>query len=378
MGKGADVIRDESEANVPNGWEIKAGKGNDKFYISNGSNKQLHGQDGNDYFELTNGECYDVKGGLGNDTFVVSGGTTHYIECNGGNDVVTTTDGDQNIIYGNDGNDTFTVTGGNKNKFYGGEGRDTFNTFNGKSNEFYGGDENDTFTINGSKLNKFYGNNGDDVFNVNGSQMVSIFGENDISDYSESDYGNDTYNINTKSETDIVSISDYTGKNTINISNGFKGYVSAGTYTVGDAEYKLKFDKSYKLTSSANVNNDGTIKTNDSNITIYRNFEKENGNFDSQMARFIINTQNELSNDEGTIDIIDRAIDVEYSALTSVNVGGKNYTLNLDNLKQELVAWFSTRDYADSNAVFTGGDANDIQSLMAVYTNDTASCFVKV
>ena len=42
-----------------------------------------------------------------------------------------------------------------------------------------------------------------------------------------------------------------------------------------------------------------------------------------------------------------------------------------------VVAWFSTRDYADSNAVFTGRDATDIQSLMAVYTKDTASCFVK-
>ena len=67
------------------------------------------------------------------------------------------------------------------------------------------------------------------------------------------------------------------------------------------------------------------------------------------------------------------------STIEKFSFGGKNYTLNLNELQGHLAAWFKadTKGYTDSQAVFTGGDANDIQSLMAVYTKDIAGCFVK-
>ena len=116
------------------------------------------------------------------------------------------------------------------------------------------------------------------------------------------------------------------------------------------------------------------LTTSDSNITLYLNFLKNEGFVSGTSCYFITNVKDEIS--DKSID--DRYVMVETDAFTSANVGGKNYTLNFDKLQQDLVAWFTDHStYADSNAVFTGGDANDIQSLMAVYTKDTAECFIK-
>ena len=272
LGSGDDIIKDESEANVINGWSMNTGLGNDKFYISNGTNKQMNG---------------------------------------GG------------------GNDTFTI-------------------YSGNSHKIYGGDDNDTFNIKGGTSTQIYGEQGDDTYNLN-------------------------------MQTGSVTITENDGTNTINVAKKYEGVASAYKNISTDATYSVKFDKSYKLTSSANVDVDVIKTTSDSNITLYRDFyynsESETGYFSpGAMYQFITNVKDEIS--DKTID--DRYVQVAANALSSVNIGGENYNINLDELQGHLVAWFTDHStYADSNAVFTGKDANDIQSLMAVYTKDTANCFIK-
>ena len=157
------------------------------------------------------------------------------------------------------------------------------------------------------------------------------------------------------------------GNNKINVSKNYNGAAAiinfAGT---------LSFDKSYKLTNASNVKTDGSLNTSNLSITVYSNYTKNTQTFTTADILLIKNVSDEISDKQ----INNRTIGFD-STVEKFSFGGKNYTLNIDNLKQDLVAWFSTRDYADSNAVFTGGDANDIQSLIAVYTKDTASCFVK-
>ena len=321
LGDGADTIKDSSDSTATVGG-IRAGKGNDKFYISNGSNKQLWGEAGNDYFEITSGTSHQVVAGAGNDTVKVIGGDSHQIDANDGNDTIIVSGGSGHVINGYGGKDTFTISTGDSCKLYGGDDNDTFNITGGTSTELYG------------------------------------------------EAGNDIYNLNM--QTGSVTITENDGKNTINVAKGYKGVASVYKYVETNATYNVKFDKSYKLTSSANVVDD-VITTTDSNITLYRNFLKDEGFAPGASYRFITNVQDEIS--DKSID--DRYVNVAANAFTSANVGGKNYTLNFDKLQEDLVAWFSTRDYADSNAVFTGGDANDINSLMAVYTKDTAECFIK-
>ncbi len=268
---------------------------------------------------------WEMRSGGGNDKYYVSNGSKKTMRGGNGNDYFEITSGSQYNVYGNNDKDTFTVTGGNSHKIYGGDGSDTFN-------------------IKGGNLIQFYGQDGDDIYNLNMKSGLAI-------------------------------IDDNAGKNTVNVAKGFKG--TASVEKSGTAELNLKFDKSYKLTSGSNVKN-GVIKTNDSNITLYRNFSKTGDFVENWGMQLITNVKDEIS--DKTID--DRFIDIGYddSAPTNINVGGKNYTLNLDQLKSDLTAWFNadTKGYTDSKAVFTGGDANDINSLLAVYTKDTASCFVKV
>lgn len=343
LGSGSDIIRDTSDADVPNGWKILAIEGNDKFYVSNGTNKQLYGGDGNDYFEITNGSGYEIYGNRDNDTIILKSGDSH-------------------SVFGGDGNDTINVNGGTNYNIKGEAGKDTFKITGGSGSKIYGGDDNDTFTITGGNGGRIYGGEGNDIFNIKGGVTNFIYGDN----------GDDIYNLNMKSG--IAIIEDDAGKNTVNVAKNFKG--SASVMETGTAEIDLVFDKSYKLTTSANVKN-GVIKTNDSNITLYRNFSKTGDFVDGWGMQLITNIKDEISDKS----INGRFIDIGYGAGTpNLNVGGKNYTLNLDQLKSDLVAWFSQEahsGYADSAAVFSGKNTTDIQSLMAIYTADTKGCFVK-
>ena len=408
LGTGNDIIYTSSIVEETN--TIYAGGGNDKIYISAGK-KRFEGEAGNDYFELSGGSGHSIDGGDGNDTIDIKEGVTtdkinsieggqgkdtfnieggkSTIEANEGNDIINLKNGTENTIYGNAGADTFNISGGNENNIhgdtegdifnitggennsiYGDDGKDNFIVSGGTSNNIYGGETNDIFTINGGYLNHYYGGNGSDTFNIKGGKFTYIDG--DIG----TETGDDIYNLNTKSEDSFVLVNDSSGNNTINVSKGYKGASSFSS--TGSAKFSLNFDKSYKLTNGSNVKSD-VVKTTDSNITIYGKFVYNNTTpadsyFDEGWGyQFIVNAQNEIKDNE----INNRFINGTFNSLSSVKIGGLDYTLNLDQLKSDLVAWFSTRDYADSNAVFTGGDEADINSLMAVYTKDTADCFIK-
>ena len=380
LGKGNDIITHSSEENGSSNIGVKAGAGNDKFYISNGFYKKFYGEEGNDYFEITSGEGHDAKGGKGNDTFIVSDGDSHKIHGEEGNDTITVSGGDSRIIYGDEGKDTITVIDGKNNKVYCGEGddtiivkggntntingnlgKDTFTISGGSGNIINGYEDNDTFTISGGNGNYIYGDVGNDTFNINGGFASWIYGED----------GDDIYNLNTKLTSDSAFISDGVGNNKINVSKNYKGYVYASNF--GGSNDVLSFDKSYKLTNANNIKKDGSLNTKNSDITLYVNYIKSSEIFGTGDIRLIKNVNDEISDKELNNHIV--AFD---STIEKFSFGGKNYTLDLNALKADLVAWFTDHStYADSNAVFTGGDANDINSLMAVYTENTANCFIK-
>lgn len=411
LGAGNDIIKNSSTAEDPN--TIYAGGGNDKIYISAGD-KNVEGEEGNDYFELSGGSGHSVNGGDGNDTFDIKEGVTtdkinsieggkgkdtfnieggkSTIEAMEGDDIINLKKGSENTIYGQQGVDTFNISGGSENNIHGNVGNDVLNitggennsiygdddedkfiVSGGKSNEIYGGEANDIFTITGGYLNHYYGGNGSDTFNIKGGKYTYIDG--DIG----SETGDDIYNLNTKSEDSFVLVNDSSGNNTINVLKGYKGFSSFSS--TGSAKFSLNFDKSYKLTNGSNVKSD-VVKTTDSNITIYGKFvynktTPADSYFDESWGlEFIVNTQNELKDNV----INDRVISCVEGSLSNLKVGGVDYTLNLDQLKSDLVAWFSMdahSGYADSKAVFDGKNETDINSLMAVYTKDTADCFVK-
>lgn len=411
LGTGNDIIYTSSIVEETN--TIYAGGGNDKIYISAGK-KRFEGEAGNDYFELSGGSGHSIDGGDGNDTIDIKEGVTtdkinsieggkgkdtfnieggkSTIQGNEGNDIINLKKGVGNTIYGNAGadtfnitggsgnylhgdveNDTFTINGGESNSIYGEDDEDNFIVSGGTSNDIYGGEANDIFTINGGYLNHYYGGNGNDTFNIKGGKFTYIDG--DIG----TETGDDIYNLNTKSEDSFVLVNDSSGNNTVNVSKGYKGASSFSP--TGSTKFSLNFDKSYKLTNGSNVKSD-VVKTTDSNITIYGKFVYNNTTpadsyFDEGWGyQFIVNAQNEIKDNE----INNRFINGTFSSLSSVKVGGVDYTLNLDQLKSDLVAWFSMdahSGYADSEAVFDGKNEADINSLMAVYTKDTADCFIK-
>ena len=268
------------------------------------------------------------------------------------------------------GNDKYYVSNGSKKTMKGGNGNDYFEIISGSQYQVYGNNDNDTFTITGGNSHKIYGGDGSDTFNIKGGKFIYIYG-----DWNTGENGDDIYNLKTKTEGDFVIVSDTAGNNKINVSKNYKCYSDfSGS---NDAKFSLNFDKSYKLTSGGNVKNN-IVKTNDSNITMYMNFKNDgNKDFDPTWGyEFIVNAQNEISDN----DLLDRVVNTSKNSLTSVNVGGTNYTLDLNQLKSDLVTWFSDAShssYADSETVFYGSNEADKQSLMAVYTKDTAGCFVK-
>ena len=342
LGTGNDIIYTSSIVEETN--TIYAGGGNDKIYISAGK-KRFEGEAGNDYFELSGGSGHSIDGGDGNDTIDIKEGVT--------TDKI-------NSIEGGKGKDTFNIEGG-KSTINANEGNDIINLKNGTGNTIYGNAGADTFNITGGSGNYLHGDVENDIFNINGGFANWIYGED----------GDDIYNLNTKLTSDSAFISDGAGNNKINVSKNYNGYVYA--YSFGGSNDVLSFDKSYKLTNANNIKTDGSINTNNSSITVYSNYTKDTQTFATADIMLIKNVNDEISDKELNNHIV--AFD---STIEKFSFGGKNYTLDLNALKADLVAWFTDHStYADSNAVFTGGDANDIQSLMAVYTENTANCFIK-
>ncbi|MBQ9244756.1 hypothetical protein IJ182_00645 [bacterium] len=287
------------------------------------------------------------------------------VQLGAGADTITNSSivNETNSMYSGAGNDKFYISNGKTKRAYGEKGNDYFEIISGSLHYAYGEEGNDTFNVKAGSGHKLYGADGKDTFNINGGSVIWAYG----------DEGDDIYNINLTEYGQSAILSDSAGNNKINIGKNYKGIIAVNDFN--GANDTLSFDKSYKLTTSNNINSDGTLNTSDSNVTIYSNYTKSTGAFNTVDIQFITNLKDELQNNK-----IDQRFVAADSTIEKYSFGGKNYTLNLDNLKQDLAAWFSAdghTGYTDSASVFTGGDANDIQSLMAVYTKDTANCFVK-
>ena len=279
------------------------------------------------------------------------------------NQTVNVLDGSsKNKFYGSDVSEIYNITGGEDNELYGGEGNDIFNIKDG-SNFVRGNEGNDTFNITGGTDNIVLGGDGVDTFNIKGGGAT-------LAQY-KGEVGDDIYNLY---KADSATIIEYNGTNTYNIKKGYSGKTRIW-YQVTKTTDKMVFDKSYKLTNANNVKND-VITSNSSNVTIYSNYDTSNTNSFGEEIIFTVDVKNEIKD-----KVIDNDKSIQLltpNMVAKYNIGGKNYTLDLTTLKQDLAGWFTDHSsYTNTNDVFTGGDETDINSLMAVYTKDTAGCFVK-
>ena len=138
---------------------------------------------------------------------------------------------------------------------------------------------------------------------------------------------------------------------------------------------KYTFDKNYKLTNTKNVNND-IIVTDKNSLTLYCTYADSDGST-STFKTLTMNIEEEIKGTDRSFD--NSSIFINSNGGT-YNIGGKNYKLDLTTLKQDLAGWFDNHGaYANKSTdyVLSNGSEADINSLMAVYTKDTAGCFVK-
>ena len=390
--------------------KIDTGKDTDNIFIHGGTNNYISTGDAKDFVHIfaeatTEGTTSTIKTGKGNDGIDIKGGI-NYIYAGAGKDEIIIQDG-SNTVNGEAGKDTVKISGG-INTVYGGsdiitisggtntinansdtinisagdntlnlkKGKSTINIetsslettinssiknqvinlINGSSNTINGGDAAEIYNIKNGSGNKINGGAGNDTFNITGGSLLEINGG----------AGNDIYNLTSSEQYSFIY--DNEGVNTYNIKKDYSGRMQIIN---GSNKDKLVFDKSYKLSNASNVSDD-VITTNGSTVTLYCNYTSSSDSFGGDKS-FIFDMGNEISDKNLNNNIVKI-----YSDNYSYSIGAKNYTLDLNSLKQDLAAWFTDHStYADSSAVFSGGDTNDINSLMAVYTKDTASCFVK-
>ena len=183
--------------------------------------------------------------------------------------------------------------------------------------------------------------------------------------------GDDIYNLYVGGS---VEITDKEGTNTFNVKKGYSG-MSEITETTSTS--KIVLDKSYKLTNSKNVQKDSSnndiVVTNNNSVTIFGLYSKNTGDFQDDSLSLMFDAQNEIENK----DFVDNIIFNDTAEIYNVN--GTNYKLDLTQLKSDLASWFNAHSsYSGTLAVFKSTTPiEDINSLMAVYTKDTADCFVK-
>ena len=401
-GSGVDTIISSGGQNI-----IYSGAGKDKIVLTSGTNSiYADGDivsiiDGNNAIHtVKGGNKINVQGGTLNRIYLEKGNNTVNIKATTDEDVSSNADinitagkntiniegklnktwvnstlknqtvnvlegSSKNKFYGSDVSEIYNITGGVDNELYGREGNDIFNIKNG-SNFIYGDEGNDIFNITGGVDNILYGGDGVDTFNIKGGggSQVQYKGDN----------GDDIYNLYNSSSATII---EYNGSKTYNIKKGYSGKTQIW-YQVEKTTDKMVFDKSYKLTNANNVKND-VITSNSSNVTIYSNYDTSDVNSFGDEIIFTVDVKNEIK--DKVIDNDKSIVLLTPDMITTYNVGGKNYTLDLTTLKQDLAGWFTGHSaYANKSTdyVLSNGSEADIQSLMAVYTKDTADCFIKI
>ncbi len=373
-GKGDDYISIAGGENT-----IYGGTGKDSIVIDGGYNT-VYG--GGDTIDLDNGEnviyaCGDaisITNGKnkiytkkGNNEINVGGGTTgtsNIINLSKGNNTVNlvekTAQATVNITSGKN-----TINVNNIDQLLVKSTAKTYQTL--KVNGCSGSDivfdvkKGSCNILDGSSSNDIYGGSNGETFNIKGGSYNNLNGKG----------GNDIYNIYVGADSKIT---DTEGTNTFNVKKGYSGMSEILNTT---ATSKIVLDKSYKLTNSKNVQKDSSnndiVVTSDNSVTIFGVYSTISGDFNDDSLSLIFNAQNEITDKNFDDNII-------YNDTAGIyNIGGKNYKLDLTQLKSDLANWFDTHsDYKTTLSVFKSSTPiEDINSLMAVYTKDTAGCFVK-
>lgn len=364
LGSGKDIIKINSTHST--GVITNLGAGNDTVTVINATSKSFYGEKGNDIFTMTAGTTVLLDGGDGKDKFTISNCTSS--RFNGGNDADTFIfeAGTGTNVYGGFGKDIFTINGGDGNIFFGEEDNDVFNVKAGTCG-VSGGDGNDTFNIEGGTV-EIAGREGNDIINIKGGSGHKINGES----------GDDTYNLFIGANSDIT---DSEGNNIYNIKNKYSG--KATIYNSSNLS-KVVLDKGYKLSSLKNVSDNNSVSTDGKTVSIWTNYilainpetGKPYGMGNSKSVSLIFDIQDNIENNHNNRITVYNAED-----MGTYTIGGKNYTLNLDKLQQDLTAWNTQYNsggtYDSVNEVMEGTDAALKSSLVAIFTQDTADCFIK-
>ena len=341
---------------------VKVGKGNNMFDINAGTNTIKTGA-GENVFYIDNG-VNKITSGKKQDRFYIEGGN-NTISSGVGEDVYNIVDGYNTIKTGNAAT-TFNISDSYDIK----DGDVTVATVEGDGgvNVITSGSKKDTFNIDAG-VNTIKSGSGVDTFYLNGGKNIVDAGA-----------GEDVFFINS-------------GKNTLNGAKGNDRYevdltdfdFNAGQIVVTDTAGKnilnAVVDSTDGVLDTLNVFFDVTVKTNKSGTKFkgatYSNmvFSTDDGanittgddtkGFDeivgidvsSKKAFTTINTSNGATGEDA----------LSHSATIS--------TKQLDKLANDVASWMFGK-YTSTDAVFEGGNVDDINALVKAYTDFAKNDYV--
>ncbi|MBQ8458648.1 hypothetical protein IJ541_00945 [bacterium] len=249
-------------------------------------------------------------------------------------------------ITGSAKNDTYTLTQGGKDTVYDAKGNDKYSAKVTGSLKITDKAGQDAYTLkgNGSITVKDYGK-ANEIYNVTNTGKTAIADAN----------GNDTYNI---SGAGTTTITDYKGNDTYNVSLADGARIKINDKAGKDTLVLNNIAKN-DIVYGLDINADGTFASNSLFVL------DKNGTGRIEISNYF----RTKTNAAGDITNITTGAD---GAIETIKAGSKKVAnfdaLDVNDIKQSVAAWFTTHTgYASTSAVFEGGDATDIQSLIAAY-----------
>ena len=308
---------------------ITTGKGNDTFQITEGKNTINTGK-GNDSVAITGGDN-TIKSAGGDNLFTVSANSSSYspvaeyntnkITSGGGKDKFIIETSINNLNSGA-GDDEFILAGNGKsypiiNNINAGKGNDTIRVLDG-INIIQGGAGNDTYEF----LSTYYDKDTDTTYAGNLDKTT-------VNDSK----GNDKYDFTGLSSFagNLVAINDTKGSNTICLGSQFADDDSGVFFSV-------------KVGAKPKTDKKGNIK-----YSLGKDIS------------FYTDMNDALSDNAEGISITGRA------NVSSIELGGKEYKLDITSIAQSVASWLSTNRYASTDAVFESKNSDAIGTLLAMY-----------
>ena len=328
-GKAGEVV---AVTEIAGNNKIKTGKSNDTINANGMSSNNINTGEGNDVINLNSIGVNKVQAGKGNKNININGGNND-VKVTGVANVTVATAASVNKISTGKENDIVTINFNSTNTIKSQGGNDNI-TINAGVNTVDAGAGNDTITITGASRNFVKGGAGDDAF---------IF-TNAAGSYTSVDAGagNDSYDFTTFDFTEAGA----KGSAVITDKNGNVDITLAAQKSAF-FDVKGKFDKKTNTFTVGKLGDEITFYTDDNNDGVLTG---------------------------GTAKIKTGA-----KSNITVTCGVNDYTFSKDALAQKVCAWLTAnqaKGYTSAMDVINSGNAADITSIMAVYTGNSADCYI--